>query len=126
MDAVTRRALLDRLCQVCTEILGCEFAGIWMLDENAGAFVPAAANSPEDWEQIRDMHLPREALRPFVDAPAPDGAGLFWTDGPPRRALPAALGRIQRGSALVLTLRRGGALVGTVVCGYRRAGVLWS
>jgi signal transduction histidine kinase/DNA-binding NarL/FixJ family response regulator len=127
MEGLTHRALLERLCRVTVDVLGCDQTSAWMLDESADAFVPAAASTAEQWERIQALRLPREALRPFIDRPAPNGAGLYWLDERPRRALPEVLASVQRGrtSVLYLTLRRGGALIGTLACSYQPGGRVW-
>jgi signal transduction histidine kinase len=127
MAGLHTRALLDRLCQVTAEVLGCDVTSTWVLDPGADAYVPAAANTRDEWERIAARRAPRAALEPLTDAPA-SGSAVHRLDDRLRRRLPPSLMRMPDGvvATVCLTLRRGGEIVGTQVCGYRDGGGQWS
>lgn len=126
MAAVSRHALLDRLCQVTAETLGCDITATWLLDERGDVYRPAAANTAAEWERIRTLHVPRARLRPLVAAGR--RAAVRWLDDRLRRELPEPLVRLPGGvgTVLYLTLQRGSGIVGTQVCGYRQRGGAWN
>jgi signal transduction histidine kinase/response regulator of citrate/malate metabolism len=127
MAGLHTHTLLDRLCQVTAEVLACDVTSTWVLDEAADAYVPAAANTSEEWERIAALRAPRATLKPLTEARASDGA-VHRLDERLRRRLPAPLVEMPDGvvAAACLTLRRGGEIAATQVCGYRNGGGDWS
>ena len=85
MAGLHTHTLLDRLCQVTAEVLACDVTSTWVLDEPADAYVPAAANTGEEWERIVALRAPRDALKPLTEARAERERRA-----PARRALAAA------------------------------------
>ena len=120
MAGLHTHALLDRLCRVTAEVLGCEVTSCWVFDEAADVYAPAAANTREEWDRIGALRVPRAALEPLTDAGRDDGA-VQWLDERLRRRLPDPLVSMPTGvtAGACLALRRGGQVVGTQVCGYR-------
>lgn len=55
-------ALLERLCQVTTEVLQVDCSHTWLWNEKDRCFVPVAGygDPPEHWEQLRLLRLPRD------------------------------------------------------------------
>ena len=111
--------LLDRLCLVTTEVLGCDTAYTYLRDETVGGFVRAAA-----YGEPPQLH---EALRtvPILDSQAPalrealerDGAiVLSARDGTVPSPFWAAYGTR---SSLVIALLHGTRLVGALAAAYR-------
>jgi signal transduction histidine kinase/response regulator of citrate/malate metabolism len=127
MAGLHTHTLLDRLCQVTAEVLGCDITSTWVLDEAADAYVPAAANSSEEWERIGSLRVPRSALKPLTNARAADGS-VHRLDERLRHRLPEPLVQMPPDIAaeVCLTLRRAGQIMGTQVCGYREGGPEWS
>jgi signal transduction histidine kinase/FixJ family two-component response regulator len=120
-------AVLERLCRVTAEVLGCDVTSTWVLDEAADAYAPVAANRHEELERIGALRVPRAALEPLSEASGPDRSVLRLHDAL-RRTLPEALVRLPDGvvADLCLTLRRGGRMIGTQVCGYRPEARDWT
>ncbi|MBI4516485.1 MAG: PAS domain S-box protein [Deltaproteobacteria bacterium] len=109
--------LLDRLCQLTAEVLGCDSSHtlLWRPEDNAYVPVSGFGYSPEEWEGIRVLRLSRtllarvlarledeEVVRLDLTAPA--------TPTNPELAALAQQYRITQ--ALAVTLRRGGEIIG--------------
>ena len=127
MAGLHTHALLEQLCQVTADVLRCDVTSTWVLDEEADAYVPAAANTRAEWERIAALRLAKDALAPLTAGRGGDAA-VRRLDAGSRRRLPAALVRMQDGvsAGVCLMLRRGGEVIGTQVCGYRSDGAEWS
>lgn len=127
MAGVHTHAMLDRLCQVSAEVLGCEVTSTWVLDETTDVYVPVAANRRAEWDRISALRAPRADLEPLID-PGGTDRSVHRLHEALRRSLPEPLVRMPEGvvAAVCLTLRRGGQIVGTQVCGYRRDACEWS
>jgi signal transduction histidine kinase/CheY-like chemotaxis protein len=122
MAGLHAHALLEQLCQVTADVLHCDVTSTWVLDEEAGVYVPAAANGRAEWDRIGSLRLARDGLAPLTDTP--DDNPVRRLDEGLRRRLPAALTRMPGGvtAGICLMLRRGGEVIGTQVCGYRNGG----
>ena len=118
--------LLDRLCHVTAEVLGCEAACTWVLDAAANAYRPAAANSAAAWEEVRSLEVPGAALAALTGNGGE--GGVHVVDARLRRRLPGALMRMPAGiaPAACLILRRRDQVVGTLLCGYRDGAARWT
>jgi len=120
--------LLDRLCQLTTEVLGGDCCHTVLWDENEQVYVPVSAYGypPEQWEALRLLKLPpahfaealadldREEVKQQVLEEFPD---------PAMRALGQQIG-ITIG--LGMALRRGGKLIGFHSACYRGRGRLFT
>lgn len=53
--------LLNRLCQLTTEVLACDCSHIWLWRPEDGVYVPVAGygDDAEEWESIRLLRIPR-------------------------------------------------------------------
>ena len=61
--------LLDRLCHVTTEVLDCDASHTLLRRPDDGAYVPVAAHGvgTSEWEALRELELPREAVRGLLE-----------------------------------------------------------
>jgi len=109
LAAASGPAVLETLCAVALDTLGCATTSIWMLDAGGTAFTPVAAQPRQEWERIAGGTAAPDALAPLA---AGAGASLRLTAALPPGLAPAA------GEALALAFTRGGALIGVQVCGY--------
>ncbi len=68
-------ALLDRLCQLTTEVLGCDQSRTWLRRAPDEAFVPVAGygDSTERWEIIRLVKFSRSTLAVQLNSMERDG-----------------------------------------------------
>lgn len=57
-------ALLNRLCRLATEVLDCDCSHTLLWDAEGNAYTPVASfgDTPEQWESIRLLKLPRAAI----------------------------------------------------------------
>jgi signal transduction histidine kinase len=115
--------ILERLCQVTTEVLECDCSHTFFWQPQEQVYVPLSGcdETPEQWEMIRMLRIPRAAIadllslmeqQEVVEVAAPAPAGLS-----------AALA-MQYGStsSLYMPLRCGETLIGIHTAGYRGPG----
>jgi signal transduction histidine kinase/DNA-binding response OmpR family regulator len=111
--------LLNRLCQVTTEVLECAWSHtvLWQPEEQVFVPVSGYGHTPEEWESIRVLTLPRSLLarllarlegEQVVDAAVRADRSLA--------SVPMAYGITV---ALFMALRRGGEIVGIHIAAYR-------
>ena len=113
--------LLNRLCQLTTQALGCDFTHAYLWDKKEDVFVPVASygDRPEDWEALRVLRLPRAMLSDMFARLERDGlvqiGGGHNLDLLPHGAQ-AAYG-VTLG--MFVALRRGAQIIGVHSPGYR-------
>jgi signal transduction histidine kinase len=118
--------ILDRLCQVTTEVLECDASRTLLLEPQECVFLPLAAygDRPEWWEMARLLRIPRDMLADLL-------ARLDTCDAAqiaaPSVAEVAALSLQGRDSAIIcMALRRGAELIGIHTASYRDPGARFS
>jgi PAS domain S-box-containing protein len=121
ISSLSTPTVLDRLCQLTTEVLGCDYSQTWLWQVPERSFVAVAghSNSPERWETMRLARVERAALASQLDELERDGiVNMKISDLP---ALDATAGAQGYGATVVLMvpLRRGGELLGFHTAGYR-------
>jgi signal transduction histidine kinase len=110
---LNRPALLERLCRLTVEELGCDISRTYLLDDARGEYVPmtSCGDSPEQWEAVRVLRIAAAQVDVYVDGfrecdvTEIDVRSLTGSDVP----LSTAQGAPR---VLAMALRRGGALVG--------------
>lgn len=111
--------ILERLCQVTTEVLECDASRTLLLEPQGRAFVPLAAygDTPEWWEMARLLRIPCDMLADLLVRL--DACDAVQVAGP-TVAEAAALSLQSRDSAIVcMALRRGSELIGIHTASYR-------
>lgn len=112
--------LLDTLCRLMTEVLCCDCSYTLLWQPDACVYVPEAGygDSPEQWEALRVLRLPRDALEDLLGVLAEhEVAQVDATSAPtPWGALPLYYG-ITR--VLYVPLRSHGETIGVQVAGVR-------
>ncbi|MEO8603421.1 MAG: ATP-binding protein [bacterium] len=119
ISELNRPLLLDRLCRLTVEVLGCDVSRTYLYDRERDAFVPVATcgDTPEGWEALRALAIPRATLDAYVgplhqhDVAQIDVAALTPNDAPLSFG-----GRAPR--VLAMALRRGDELVGVHAARY--------
>jgi len=127
MVALSRRTLLDGLCQVTAEVLDADVTTAWVLDEGGEAYTAAASSRTGEVERLSGARV-AQPLPPPLGGTGAETPSAHWLDDALRVALPAPLADLpgDLAAALYLTVRRAGVVVGVLVCGYRRKGPRWA
>ncbi|MBI4517750.1 MAG: PAS domain S-box protein [Deltaproteobacteria bacterium] len=109
-------ALLDRLCRITTEVMGCDCCHTYFLQPNEDVFVPVAGcgDTPEQWEAIRVFKVPRALLAGLEQGLV---HGVMAQLPGTAAALIAARYGVTVG--LAAPLRRGGEIIGILAAAYR-------
>ncbi len=114
ISSLSSPALLNRLCQLTTEVLGCDHSHTWLWHAPDEAFVPVAGygDSPEQWEIMRLVKFGRSALATQLAGMEREGVvNTKIADLPDSEAKTAARAYGMT-VGLMVPLRRGGELVG--------------
>ena len=121
--------LLERLCQVTTEILHCDVSSTFFRDPEKRDWSGAAmaGHTAEYWESLRAVRISETTFAPEVERLAREGILQFQPADIPRGLEPATAMALQSGVKLFLymALRRGEELVGVqTATWYNRTGRL--
>jgi signal transduction histidine kinase len=122
ISSLDRPDMLDRLCRLTTELLGCDTSHtmLWQPRDDVYAGVAGYGYQPEEWNVLRAMKLPRARLLGLLKQLANASAtqGLIRTPSDPLwRSLGQQLGVA---STLITALRHGADVIGLQVACYRR------
>jgi PAS domain S-box-containing protein len=114
ISSLSSPTLLNRLCQVTAEVLGCDRGSTWLWDARKEAFGPVASYgaSPEHWEIARLAKFDRSAMVTQIEAMERDGIlKVKIADLPDseHKAVGCACGVT---ASIMVPLRRGSELVG--------------
>ena len=113
--------LLDRLCQVTTDVLGCAYSTTWIHDAAADVYVPLATAglAAEHWDMLRAVRVPARAFAALRDELLQDGVVIVPATSGDHPAVSAMLQRHGAAYAVCIALRNGGELVGAQIAGFR-------
>lgn len=113
--------IVAHLCQLMVQSLGCDSSHtlLWRPEEGAYVMVAGYGNTPEQWETLRMLHIPRQAiadLLPHLEAKTAEQIDLTRLQPLP----PAARAAWQQGASSVLcvALQRGEETIGLQTAGY--------
>ncbi len=114
ISSVDAPVLLDRLCQLCTEILAADVSQTVLWRPEDDAFVPVSAFGypPEQWEAFRLLRLSRPQIEDVLGSMGASGVyhgAVVDLAHPSMRQLLRAIGMR---SFLVMALRRGPEIIG--------------
>jgi PAS domain S-box-containing protein len=113
--------VLERLCELTTVVVGCDFSHTWLWEPQQEAYTLAAGHgdTPEQAETLRALKLPRSFMVPLVERLERDGiVNARLADFPRGAEVARGLG-VGAAVDLMVPLRRGEALVGIHTAGYR-------
>jgi len=112
--------ILDRACQMTAEVLQCDssHAFLWRPDERVYTPVSSYGDTPEQWESLRVLRLPRALAADIVDRLERDEV-VQTAITPAGSAAAAVLARSGITVALFVGLRRGTEMIGILTAGYR-------
>lgn len=113
--------LLNRICQLTTEALQCDYSHIWLWHPEENAYLAASAygDPPEHWEALRTVKLSPDLISPLLQRL--EGGGLENVSMAPPGSEPLANLPSNYGITvgLIAALRRGGEIAGLYTAGYR-------
>jgi signal transduction histidine kinase/CheY-like chemotaxis protein len=111
---LSKPGLLNRLCRVTSEVMGCDRSGTSLWDAREEAFVPVASygDSPEQWETIRLLRFRRSALATQIEAMERDGILKMKIADLPDAGPKAAARACGVTASMMVPLHRGSELVG--------------
>lgn len=113
--------LLDRLCTLTAEVMGCELSHTFVRDVDADCFVATSGHgdTPEQWESIQLLRVPRSMVAGLMaHFEQHDTVQIIMTE--PQDLIVAALPQQYGVSVgLYMALRRNGELFGIHTAGYR-------
>ena len=112
-------ALLQRLCQLATEVFGCETSHTFLPVDGGVAIVAGYGDTPEQWEEQRAMTLPPAVVDPILDRLRRDGIAQLVMDE--EADLPSVVLSRKYGITLALYLpfRKGDEIVGVQSVAFR-------
>jgi len=113
--------LLDRLCQLTTEVLACDFSHTILWRPEGNTYVPVAqhGDTAEQWESMRVLKIPLNMMAPLLarlERRYVVQARIAEHQDLRAGALPVQYGMT---AGLYMALRRGGEIVGIQTAGYR-------
>lgn len=116
-------AVLDRLCQVTTEVLRCDCGHtlLWFPEEKAYRNVAGYGDTSEQWEMLRAMKIPQESAAGLASQmlKADGVVEVEETEGEPHFLMKMVMRRVGLTTSLVAPLRRGDLTIGALTASYR-------
>jgi signal transduction histidine kinase len=107
--------VLDRLCQLTVELVGCDFCHAWVLSPDRGAFIIATGHGEDPTQsEVRHLRLLPDQLGSFDED---DVRELAVATG--SREVAEHLRRRSLSSLLCVALRRGQQIIGVLEAGFR-------
>ncbi|HEY2387088.1 MAG TPA: GAF domain-containing sensor histidine kinase [Candidatus Binatia bacterium] len=128
ISALDKPVLLDRLCHLTTEVLGCDFSTTWLWKPEEGIYEGIAhyGTAPEQWEAMRVLRLPSDPTVPQMVRFLADGVVEVTRDTPDFPMIAALLGYYGFEAVLCTPLRRGDEILGLHAAGYYTSGARFS
>jgi len=119
--ALDTPAVLDRLCQLTAEALGCDFSHTWIWQPHEDAYMPVNGwgDSPEQWEALRVLLMPRAKMLECGLAGLAEGELLEIDASSDDVAITALGGKSRVSRMLCIALLRRNDLLGIQTAGYR-------
>ena len=121
ISALDTPLILDRLCQLTTEVLGSDCSHTLLLQPKEGVYVPMSAHGypAEEWEAFRVLKLPRAMFKAATAALARDDIANVDLGALPAAPTVQMATRYGLTRVLIVALRRGGEIIGLLVTCYR-------
>ncbi len=120
ISSLDKPGILERLCQLTTELLGCDCSLTILHDPQDDVYVPHTAHGypPDVWAALRRARYPAEGVAPMLARLQTVPAVQFLagdSDAPATRLLR----RYGLAATLVVPLRHGGQTLGLLSAGFR-------
>ncbi|MFI5399246.1 MAG: ATP-binding protein [Candidatus Binatia bacterium] len=121
MSSLSTSTLLDRLCKITNEVLGCDCSYTVLREpgDSMYAVLATAGGSTEESEEGRVLRLPAEALTGMLAALSQQEVVQVHMTTPPTTTWAALRRRYGLTVALYISLRRGQELIGVHAAGFR-------
>ncbi|MGD0948022.1 MAG: PAS domain S-box protein [Candidatus Binatia bacterium] len=121
ISSVDTPVILNRLCQLTTKVLQCDWSHTWLLrpEEDACVLMSGHGHAAEQWESLRVVKVPRAVIAALLDRLARQEVIQFRTAESPDRPLLALAPQVGATVVLYMALRRGGEIMGVHAAGYR-------
>ena len=123
ISSVDLPILLDRMCRITTEVIGCDVAYTLMLKEDPDTLVPFACSgeSAERWEALRAITIPLAGFGLSLRQHGTDGV-LLYDAALHADLIPAHLrAAFDLRRSMTVRLQRGERVIGVHVAGYHGA-----
>jgi PAS domain S-box-containing protein len=116
-----RPVLLDRLCRLTVQELGCDMSHTYLRDGDTGDYVPVAGfgNTQEEWEAIRVVRVPSAQVELHGGGTLLDTDVVQLDMREPGAGMHPITGESDAPRLLTMAVRRAGALVGVHAASYR-------
>lgn len=114
--------IVERLCRVTTEVIGCDcsHASLWFPEENGYRTVASYGDTPEQWELIRSITIPREIGGRVASFMLKNNGLIEVERADPGRPFPdGVMSQFGVTASLAVALRRGETVIGTLIASYR-------
>jgi signal transduction histidine kinase/CheY-like chemotaxis protein len=118
--ALDRPGLLDRLCELTMAVLRCDASATLLKQPANNTYRPVAGagHTPEQWEALRVLPLPADAVAGVIAALTQSEVVQVETDTAPGEWAPLT-GRYGFTIVLYIPLRRGDEVIGILAAGFR-------
>jgi PAS domain S-box-containing protein len=115
--------VMDRLCHVTAEVLGCDFSQTWIRQAEESAYVVLSGHglTADEWEHLRLLRLPVDPSNGLLARIAQEGAAEVLPSTTSYPLAASLLCHYGFGATLFIALRRGEEMVGVHLVGYRGA-----
>lgn len=109
--------VLNRLCQLTVDLVGCDFCHAWVLDAEREEFVAVTGwgGEPGEWERARGVRVVPEMIRQFDR----DGMLELRTEDMRSTEVADQLRSRRVHSTICVALRRGPDVIGMLAAGFR-------
>ena len=120
--ALDTPTMVDRLCQLTVEALGCDFSRTWLWQSEQNGYAPVAGwgDSAEVWQALRPLLLSPPQLHESGLARLENGEMVELEASSDNVAFKMLGGQSGISRMLCIGLRRAGDLLGIQTAGYRR------
>jgi PAS domain S-box-containing protein len=126
LPSVDAGVILDRLCRLTTEVLGCKHSTTWLWNTDEQAFMPLAGHvdPPEVWESLRSLRMPREAMASEITQL--ERGELVELGANATGLLARVLRHYETPVVLLMPLRSGDQLMGVQTAAYSSGNAIFS
>jgi len=113
--------LLDRLCRVTTEVLGCDIGQTWLWNADDQVYEPLSSwgLSAEVWTPLQLVRIPSGPSTPLIARLEREEVVQVTASSRAHPVVAALLAHHRIACVLCVALRRGGDVIGVQLAGYR-------